>query len=189
MQNQVSYKLNSATAWTSAGAAVTTTSVSISGLTGGTLYNYRVQTNCGANGNSGFATAQFTTLVASVCGTAFEPNETQASAAAIVSVVTNSAAITTATDNDYYKITTTATSNIVYNLVGPSGVDYDMTIFNSAGTQIGAGAGATSTETVTLNNQVAGTSFIRIFSFNGASSATCYTIKATATHLATKPTT
>jgi hypothetical protein len=177
----VSYKLNSATAWTSAGAAVTTTSVSISGLTGGTLYNYRVQTNCGANGNSGFATAQFTTLVASVCGTAFEPNETQASAAAIISGVTNSAAITTATDNDYYKITTTATSNIVYNLVGPSGVDYDMTIFNSAGTQIGAGAGATSTETVTLNNQVAGTYFIRIFSFNGASSATCYTIKATAT--------
>jgi len=177
----VSYKLNSATAWTSAGTAVTTTSVSLSGLVAGSLYNYRVQTNCGANGNSGFATAQFTTLVASVCGTAFEPNETQATAAAIVSGVTNSAAITTATDNDYYKITTTATSNIVYNLVGPSGVDYDMTIFNSAGTQIGAGAGATSTETVTLNNQVAGTYFIRIFGFSGANSATCYTIKATAT--------
>jgi hypothetical protein len=177
----VEYKLNSAATWTTAAAASTATSVNITGLTASSLYDYRVSTNCGTNGTSGFTSAQFTTTAASVCASAFEPNETTAAAATIVSGATNSAAITTATDNDYFKITTTATSNIVYNLVGPSGVDFDMTIFNSAGTQLSTATSSTATETITLNNQAAGTYFIRVFGYNGANSATCYTIKATAT--------
>ena len=84
----------------------------------------------------------------------------------------NSAAITTSTDNDYFKITTTATSNIVYNLVGPSGVDFDLTVLNSSGTQIGSSAGTTATETITLNNQAAGTYYIRVYGYSGAFSAT-----------------
>jgi hypothetical protein len=182
----VDYKLNSSTAWISAATATTATSVALSGLTSASLYDWRVRNNCSTE-SSAFVQAQFTTATvpASGCGSAFEPNETTAAAATISSGVTNSAAITTATDNDYFKIVTTATSNIVYNLVGPAGVDYDMTILNSAGTSIGSGTGATATETVTLNNQAAGTYFIRVFGYNGANSATCYTIKATATAVAT----
>ena len=95
--------------------------------------------------------------------------------------MTNSAAISTSTDIDYYKITTTATSNIVYNLVGPSGVDYDLYVYNSAGTQLGSSAGTTATETVSLSSQAAGTYYIKVIGYSGANSATCYTIKATAT--------
>jgi len=116
----------------------------------------------------------------STCATAFEPNETQAAALTILSGTTNSAAISSATDNDYYKIVTGSTSNITYNLVGPSGVDYDMVIYNSGGTQIGAGTSGTATETVVLNSQAAGTYYIRAYGYNGANSTTCYTIKATA---------
>jgi len=181
----VDYKLASTSTWTNAATATTATSVSLSGLTSASVYDWRVRTNCAA-ASSAYVQAQFTTAtVPSGCGTAFEPNETLATAATIVSGVTNSAAITTTTDNDYFKIVTTATSNIVYSLVGPSGVDYDMTIFNSAGTSIGSGAGSTATETVTLNNQAAGTYYIRVFGYNGANSATCYTIRATATVVAT----
>jgi hypothetical protein len=115
------------------------------------------------------------------CVNAFEPNETTAAATTITSGVTNSAAIATSTDVDYFKITTTATSNITYALVGPAGVDFDLTIFNSAGTQIGSGATTSSTETVSLTNQVAGTYFIKVFGYNGANSQSCYTIRATAT--------
>ena len=176
----VDYKLNTASTWTSAATATTATSVAISGLTASSLYDYRVNTNCGANGASGFTAAQFTTIAASTCGTAFEPNETLATAAAITSGVTNSAAITTTTDIDYFKITTTATSNITYNLVGPTGVDYDLYVYNSAGTQIGSGAGSTATETVSLSSQAAGTYYIKVIGYSGANSATCYTIKATA---------
>jgi bacillolysin len=119
------------------------------------------------------------------CGTAFEPNETQATALAITSGVVNSAAISSTTDIDYYKIVTTATSNNIFNLVGPTGVDYDLYIYNSAGTQIGSGTSGTATETVSLTSQVAATYYIKVIGYSGANSATCYTIKATATAVAT----
>lgn len=176
----VDYKTNASGTWTNAATGTTATSVNISGLSASTLYDWRVRTNCSGS-SSAYTQAQFTTSAAPGCGTAFEPNETQATAAAISSGVANSAAITTSTDNDYFKITTTGTTNNVFSLVGPSGVDYDMQILNSAGTVIGSGTGSTATETVTLNGQAAGTYTIRVFGYNGANSATCYTITATAT--------
>lgn len=176
----VDYKLTSAGTWTSAATATTSTSVTLSGLSASSTYDWRVSTTC-TSGTSAFATAQFTTATASTCATAFEANETLATAATISSGVTNSAAITTTTDIDYYKITTTATSNIVYNLAGPSGVDYDLYVYNSAGTQLGLSESGTATENITLNNQAAGTYYIKVIGYNGANSATCYTIKATAT--------
>lgn len=176
----VDYKLTTTSTWTNAATATTSTSVALSGLTASSTYDWRVRTNC-SGGSSSYSSAQFTTGTASTCTTAFEPNETQAAAAAISSGVTNSAAISSTTDIDYYKITTTSTSNITYNLVGPSGVDYDLYVYNSAGTQIGASESSTATETVSLTSQAAGTYYIKVIGYNGANSATCYTIKATAT--------
>ncbi|MDB5247197.1 MAG: peptidase domain protein [Segetibacter sp.] len=175
----VDYKLTSSATWTSAATATTTTSVSLTGLTASSAYDWRVRTNC-SGGSSGYTAAQFTTSTVSGCATAFEPNETQATAAAITSGVTNSAAIGSSTDIDYFKITTTATSNIIYNLVGPSAMDYDLYVYNSSGTQIGAGETGTATETVSLSGQAAGTYYIKVVGYNGANSVTCYTIKATA---------
>lgn len=175
----IDYKAASSSTWIRAATANTTTSLTIAGLTAGTLYDWRVQSLCSSS-SSAFSQAQFTTTAAG-CGTAFEPNETQAAAATISAGVANSAAITTSTDNDYFKITTTGTNNITYRLVGPSGVDFDMTILNSAGTSIGSGTSGSATETVTLNNQAAGTYSIRIFGYNGANSASCYTLTVTVT--------
>ncbi len=176
----VDYKLTSSGTWTNAATATTALSVNLSGLAASSNYDWRVRANCtGATGT--YATASFTTGAASTCATAFEPNETQATAAAITSGVTNSAAISTSTDIDYYQIVTSATSNIVYNLVGPGGVDFDLYIYNSSGTQIGSGISGTATETVSLTNQAAGTYYIKVIGYNGANSATCYTIKATVT--------
>jgi photosystem II stability/assembly factor-like uncharacterized protein len=117
------------------------------------------------------------------CTTAFEPNETQATAKTITAGATNSAAITTATDVDYFKVVTTATSNNTFDLNGPAGLDYDLYIYNSAGTQIGAGESATAIESVALTNQAASTYFIQVVGYAGALSTTCYTIKATVTNL------
>jgi bacillolysin len=176
----VDYKTSAATTWTSATTATTATSFALTGLTASTAYNWRVKTNC-TDSSSTAATASFTTTaVASGCVAAFEPNETRPTAALISSGVTNSAAISTSTDVDFYSIVTTATSNNVYNLVGPSGFDYDLFIYNSAGTQIGSSTSSTAIETVSLNSQAAGTYYIKVIGFNGANSTTCYTIKATA---------
>lgn len=177
----VDYKLNSSATWIVATASTTSTSVTLSGLSAASLYDYRVRTNCGTNGTSIFAAAQFTTSAAPTCLSAFEPNETLATAAPIVSGTTYSAAISTNVDIDFFRITTTVTSNINYVLTGPSGVDFDLNIYNSAGTQIGAGTSTTANETVSLTNQAAGTYYIRVIGYNGASSSSCYTIRATAT--------
>ncbi|RYF46924.1 MAG: hypothetical protein EOO39_49080 [Cytophagaceae bacterium] len=180
----VDYKLSSSSTWTSAATATTSTSVSVSGLAAASVYDWRVRTNC-SSGNSAYTTAQFTTQAASGCGTAFEPNESISAAALISAGVANSAAITTSTDNDYFRIVTTGTSNNVFTLAGPSGVDYDLTIYNSAGTSIGTGTSGTANETVSLTNQPAGTYYVRVFGYNGANSATCYTITASVTAVAT----
>lgn len=182
----VDYKLNSSGTWINAATATTSLSASLSGLTSASLYDWRVRTNC-SSGSSAYTQAQFTTLTAGGggCGTAFEPNETQAAAATISAGVANSAAITTATDVDYFKVVTTGTSNNVFDLAGPSGVDYDLVIYNSAGTQIGTSTSATATESVSLTSQAAGTYYIKVIGYSGANSATCYTITATVTPVST----
>jgi hypothetical protein len=176
----VDYKTNASGTWTNAATGTTSTSVNLSGLSASTLYDWRVRTNC-ASASSAYTQAQFTTLAAPGCGTAFEPNETQATAAAVSSGVVNSAAITTTTDVDFFKITTTSTTNNVFNLAGVPGKDYDLYVYNSAGTQIGSSASSSHNETVTLNSQAAGTYYFQVIGYNGANSATCYTITATAT--------
>jgi hypothetical protein len=155
---------------------------------GKSLWMVSMYGKSGATGGKGTFISRFDIDVCTIgggCSSNFEPNETQATAATISSGATNTAAIGSATDVDFFKITTTSTSNIVYNLEGPAGIDYEVVITNSAGVQVGAGTGPTATETVSLTNQVAGTYFIRVFGFQGANSATCYTIKATATAVST----
>lgn len=60
----VDYKLNTSATWINAAAATTNLSVNLTGLTAGSLYDYRVRTNC--NGLSSiYSQAQFTTGTAS----------------------------------------------------------------------------------------------------------------------------
>ena len=179
----VDYKLNASFIWTSFSVGQTGTTANLTGLNSGSLYDWRVRTNCSGS-SSGFVSGQFTTL-SSGCASAFEPNESMAAAAAISTGVTQTAAINTSTDKDYFSITTTGTNNIVYVLSGPSGVDYDLIIYNSSGTQIGSGTSSTANESVSLNTQAAGTYYIYVYGYNGANSATCYTITATATPVST----
>ncbi|MEP6617427.1 MAG: fibronectin type III domain-containing protein [Ginsengibacter sp.] len=62
----VDYEIPGSNNWTPAATAITTTTTTISGLTAGTLYDWRVRATC--SGNSGnYATAQFTTSSPVVC--------------------------------------------------------------------------------------------------------------------------
>ena len=62
----VDYKLTSSAVWTNAATASTTTSVVLSGLNQGTIYDWRVRANC-SGGAGSYVTAQFTTTAP--CGT------------------------------------------------------------------------------------------------------------------------
>jgi hypothetical protein len=110
------------------------------------------------------------------CSTAYEPNESQAAAATIPLTTTISAAISSSTDQDYFKVTTTSVGTYQFALAGPSGVDYDLYVYNSSGTLIGYGTGSTATENVSLAGLAVGTYTVRVFGYNGANSPTCYTL-------------
>ncbi len=63
----VDYKLNTSGTWTNAATATISLSVALSGLTAGTLYDYRVRANCtGATG--AYAQSQLTTTALATCG-------------------------------------------------------------------------------------------------------------------------
>ncbi len=178
----VDYKLNASATWSNAATATTSLTVTISGLTSASLYDWRVRANCSAAvGN--YSAAQFTTATAqSSCVTAYETNETQASASAIATNTVISAAIGSTTDIDYYKFTTASTSNLNISLSNLPG-DYDLYLYNAAGTQIGSSvAGSTTSESIILSNQAAGTFYIKVIGYNGANSTTvCYNLNATVT--------
>jgi hypothetical protein len=146
------------------------------------LYDVRVRTNCSAS-NSVYTSAQFTTTAASGgCATAYESNETQATAAAIAANTAISAAIGSSADVDYYSFTTTSASNLAITLSNLAG-DYDLYLYNSAGTQLGSStAGSTTNESISLASQAAGTYYIKVIGYSGAFSTTvCYSLNAGST--------
>jgi Metallo-peptidase family M12B Reprolysin-like/Secretion system C-terminal sorting domain/Bacterial pre-peptidase C-terminal domain/Fibronectin type III domain len=176
----VDYKLNSSSVWTSAATATTATSVSITGLSASSLYDYRVSTNCGANGTSGFTAAQFTTSAASTCPGPLDvsTNGTVAGAATIPFNTDVKGLINTTTDNDYYKfvVTTGGTATITLSTLP---ADFDVRLYSSNGTtQLAISQnGSTTSETIT-RTYTAGTYYIRVYGYNGANSTTtCYTLR------------
>ncbi len=62
----VDYKLNSSGTWTSFATAQTATTANLTGLTQGSLYDWRVRATCAA-GTGNFVSAQFTTTAPFVC--------------------------------------------------------------------------------------------------------------------------
>ncbi len=62
----VDYKLSTAATWTNAATGTALTSVSVSGLTQGTLYDWRVRATCAA-GSGNYVGAQFTTTAPASC--------------------------------------------------------------------------------------------------------------------------
>jgi Metallo-peptidase family M12B Reprolysin-like/Secretion system C-terminal sorting domain/Bacterial pre-peptidase C-terminal domain/Fibronectin type III domain len=178
----VDYKLNSASVWTSAATATTATSLAITGLNASSLYDYRVSTNCGANGTSGFAAAQFTTtaIVVNTCPGIYDvsTNGTVAGAATIPYNTDIKGLINTTTDNDYYKFVVTTGGTATITLSTLPG-DYDIRLYSSNGTtQLAISQnGSTTSETIT-RTYTAGTYYIRVYGYSGANSTTvCYTLK------------
>ena len=129
----VDYKLSTASTWTSAATATTSTSVAISGLTASSLYDYRVSTNCGSNGTSGFATAQFTTT-ASGCQSVYDvsTNGTTAGAATIPFNTNVTGLISPSGDIDNYKFVITTGGTITLTLTTLP-ANYDLKLLSSTG--------------------------------------------------------
>lgn len=174
----VEYKLSTASTWTSAATATTAISLAISGLTASSLYDYRVTTNCGTNGTSGFATAQFTTTSAG-CQSVYDitTNGTTSGAATIPFNTDVTGLINAINDVDYYKFVITTGGSITLTLTTLP-ADYNLKLLNSAGTQLAISSNTRKNSETINYTTVAGTYYAQVYPYKSANSATsCYTLK------------
>jgi N-acetylmuramoyl-L-alanine amidase/Secretion system C-terminal sorting domain len=155
----VEWKTTAATTWNS----ITTANnyYTIAGLAASTGYNWRVKTNC-SGGSAYSITKTFTTQAS--CWDPNEPNNVYTAPKLITSLAGYTyGKICGSGDIDFYKITTTATQNIIFKLATlPK--NYDIETYTGAGAYLAGGyAAGTADETVTLFNKPAGSYLFRVY--------------------------
>ncbi len=174
----IQYKTSAATTWTT--VSTSGTSLALSSLTASTTYLFQVQTVC-TSGTSAFSSqASFTTSAVSTgCTDIYEPNNSSSAASVISTNVDLTGLISSSTDNDYYKFTTTSPNTNIKITLTNLPADYDIRLYNSSLTQLAISQnGSTTSETITRNTTSAGTYYIRVYGYNGAYSTTkCYSLR------------
>jgi hypothetical protein len=175
----VQYKLSSATTWTT--TTSTTNSKALTGLTAASTYNFQVQAVCASGTSAYSAAASFTTSsTTTTCTDVYENNNTSSKAKTIAVNTNIVAKISTSTDKDWFKFTTTSTNkNIRIDLTNLP-ADYDVKLYNPSGTQIAVSEnGGTTSEFIVYNNGAVGTYKIQVYGYGGAfSNTSCYTVRA-----------
>ncbi len=184
----VQYKQSTATTWTSVSTA--STSYNLTGLTASKTYNWQVRTNCSSGSSAYGAGANFTTqaTITTSCSDVYEANNSL-SAAKTISVNTNiSANLGASTDVDWFKFSNSSTSKNIRVTLSNLPADYDLRLYNSAGTLLYTSAnGGNTTEQIKYNNAPVGIYYIRVYGYNGAFNASsCYSLRADISSLAFK---
>lgn len=112
------------------------------------------------------------------CTDNFEPNESITAAATISTNTDFTAKITTTTDKDWFKFSTVlGSTNISVSLTNLP-ADYDVRLYNSAGTQVAISQnGGTTSETIKYNTNAAGNYSLQVYGYNGVNSTSCYLLK------------
>lgn len=153
------------------------TSHNLSGLTTGTLYDYRVKAICDGE-ESSYSSAQFTTT--SDCADQYEPNNTNKTAKSVPINTAFTAQIATSTDKDYYLFANTSTQKNIKVDLTTLPFDYDLKLYRGS-TLVGSSLnGGTADEQIILNNATVSANYkAYVYGYNGAWSNTqCYTFKA-----------
>ncbi|MEO7311534.1 MAG: M4 family metallopeptidase [Chitinophagaceae bacterium] len=113
------------------------------------------------------------------CPDNYEANETKTTAKVIAVNTDISASIGSSIDQDWFKFTTTASSPKIQLTLSGLPANYDVKLYNNAGTQIGISQNTgTNTETINYSTRTAATYFVQVYGNSGAfNSATCYTLR------------
>jgi bacillolysin len=117
------------------------------------------------------------------CTDNYEANETRTASKTISVNTAITAKIGTSTDKDWFTFTTTSAAPKVKITLTNLPADYDVRLYNSAGTQLAISQnGSTTSETITYNTATSGaTYYVQVYGYNGASSTTvCYSLLAAA---------
>jgi hypothetical protein len=145
-----------------------------------TAYSANVTAVCPVTVYSNPSALAFTTPIATVCPDANEPNNAITAATPLVIGTPATGTIETATDVDYFSFSNTVAEPhlkvTLYNL--PK--DYDLKLYNAAGTQVGISLlGGTTNDVIKLANPAVGTYYAHVYGFaNAFTPYSCYSIKA-----------
>src|ERR1035437_4836832 len=176
----VDYKLTSSGlsgTWTNAATATASTSVIINSLNPSTPYDWRVRSNCGVSGSSGYSAGQFTTTAIVTCPDQYEPNNSISTAKNIPVGTNINAQIATSIDKDYYAFNNTSSQRRIKVTLTNLPADYDIKLYRNnslLGTSANRGTAA---ETIIYNTNTTGTYKVYVYGFNGAFNNTqCYTL-------------
>jgi len=172
----VRYKPTSSGTWTNTTSA--TTSKAVTGLSGATAYEFQVQAVCSATTGSYSSSGNFTTS-SSTCSDVYESNNSS-SAAKTISVNTDVIGlISSTTDLDWFRFTTTSPNTYIQLTLTNLPFDYDVRLYNSSLTLLATSQnGGTASETINRNTSSAGTYYVRVYGYNGAfSTSQCYNLR------------
>ncbi|MBL7926267.1 MAG: T9SS type A sorting domain-containing protein [Bacteroidia bacterium] len=170
------YRLSPSGSWVN--STVTTNSKTLTGLSANTLYDYRVRAVCSVTGQYS-AIAQFTTLSGGGCSDNYEPNNGKSVAKPIAINTNINAIISSATDKDWLTFTTTNAQPKLQVVLDQLPDDYDLKLYNSAGTQIANSQnGGTTAETINYNGASSGSTYtLQVYGYNGVFNAACYRLR------------
>lgn len=173
----VDYKLSTNPTWTVFGTEQAATSASLTGLTQGSLYDWRVRSKCAA-GYGNYSSAQFTTTSPS-CQSALDisTNGTTGGAAIIPFNTDVKGLLSPSGDIDYYKFTITNAGTINLSLTTLP-ADYDLRLYNSTGTLVASSLKSGTSSEAIAYTAAAGTYYAHVSGYRKANNATsCYTLK------------
>lgn len=175
----VDYKTNASSTWTNAATATTSTSVNLSGLASGTIYDWRVRATCPA-GTGNFVQAQFTTATPPVtCPGIYDvsTNGTTSGAALIPFNTDIKGLLSPSGDNDYYRFVITTGGTITMTLTTLP-ANYQLRLLNSSGSTLQTSNNSGTTNETINRTVTAGTYYARVYPQGSANNATnCYTLR------------
>jgi hypothetical protein len=176
----VEYKKSTATSWLDIATGISSLSYNLGGLSASTVYDWRVQANCSVFPGY-YAQASFITTP-NVCNDVYETNNTSGQAKTIGSGITISAGIFSASDVDWFKVTTSDISNTTLQVILTNlPADYDLYVYNKYHVLVGSSTTTgTSNEVVIYNsNTMKTTYYIEVIGKYGAYNASlCYNLLA-----------
>ena len=175
----VGYKLASSNTWTTLATQATTT-VNLTGLTQGSLYDWRVLSTCPA-GSGNYASAQFTTIIPTCQSALDNNNNDNIAGASTIALNTNvNGLINPSKDIDNYKFVITTGGSLTVSL-STLPANYNLKLLNSAGSQVGSSAKSGTTAESIAYTAAAGTYYAQVYPNNNSAfnANSCYTLKIT----------
>ena len=167
----VQYKPSVSATWITAVTGTTSLSNNLIGLSAYTAYDWRVIADCSNYTQSSFTTAQ------TPCNDVYETNNTSSQAKTISLGNTISAAISSANDIDWFKVTTPNNSNTSLEFtLSNLPADYDLYIYNKSLKLISSSinSGTSNEVVIYYSNARKATYYIMVLGKGGAFNSQCY---------------